>query len=54
MFKLRSLLGSVTCTVAALVLATGIARAEPLPKPEGKVLLEVTGQITNRNADGKA
>lgn len=35
-------------------LATSSVRADPLPRPEGRIILTVTGRIENTNADGRA
>jgi hypothetical protein len=54
MFKTRSLIGLLTSSAAALFLTAGVAAAEPLPQPQDRVLLEVTGRIEIHNVDGKA
>lgn len=40
--------------LAALVLGLSLAAADPLPEPRGPVLLEVSGEIANMNAEGRA
>lgn len=40
--------------IAAMFLIFGAAHAEPLPQPEGRAILEVTGKIANRNDGDKA
>lgn len=54
MFNTRSLIGLVASSAAVLFLAAGVAVAEPLPQPQDRVLLEVTGRIETHNIDGKA
>ncbi|NQW10875.1 MAG: molybdopterin-dependent oxidoreductase [Alphaproteobacteria bacterium] len=54
MFKTRSLVCVMTHTIAAMFLAIGVARAEALPQPKDRPLLEVTGQITTKNVGDKA
>ncbi len=39
-------------TTGALIASS--ARADPLPRPQGRVILTVTGKIGNTNADGSA
>ena len=40
--------------LAVMLLCVGVAHAQALPKPQGPVLLTVTGKIKATNADGKA
>lgn len=44
-------LAAVVCAAVLLCLDPGSARAEPLPKPTGRVLLEISGDIQNTNGD---
>lgn len=52
--NLSKALTGFACALALVLLTAGIARAEPLPKPTGKVLLVVSGSIENTNGDGTA
>ena len=50
----RLMLSRVARGFAALLLATGVARAEPLPAPGSPAVLEVSGLISTRNVGEKA
>ncbi len=50
----RSFVGSLVGAAAIVVLALGPVAAQPLPKPESRPILEVTGKIAATNGDEKA
>ena len=54
MSKMRSLARAVVYGTAVMILAIGVARAEPLPQPQDRPPLKVTGQITTTNMDDVA
>jgi hypothetical protein len=49
-----SVLTSALRIAAAVVLTMSVAQAQPLPRPQERPLLEVTGKIAVTNADQKA
>lgn len=50
----HSLPAAAARALLVLGLLAGVAHAADLPKPQGTVLLEVTGTVATTNADGKA
>lgn len=54
MSMFHSLPAAAARVFLALGLLAGAAHAANLPKPQGTVLLEVTGTVATTNADGKA
>jgi hypothetical protein len=51
---LSKALATAACTLALLCLSVTGGRAETLPKPTGRVMLVVSGDIANTNGDGTA